>query len=191
MLDFIRKEVTRKFREKNEHISSWLFEKHGSFYYKKYFTDFSLLPKKLISRAKKERAFKIFEKNQKFLSKNNIYLAHGDLHPGNLVVSDGKLIVHDWKYSHFDNAYFDFTFVWFLNWTNKKWRDELFNLEFKRAKDKDLFIKCFYLSVIKLTPKIITIFIQASKITLAQRKKGINSALSVFDKAVNYLDCGE
>lgn len=186
-LDLTRGEITEKFRKQKNGQDYRLFQKNTAAVYKKYFSDYLNLSKKFIKAKDQKKALEIFDRYEKFLARNNNYLAHGDLHPGNLVYDEGKIVVHDWKYAHWDNPYADFTFMWFLLWLNGEWRKELFLLELKRAKNKELFMKSFLLSVLKLAPKMITILNQASKATPAQRKKGIAKILEVFNQAIKSL----
>jgi len=186
-LDFVRGDVSEKFRKRKKDKNYWLFEKNTAAIYKKYFTNYLPLSKKFIKAKLQKKALAIFDRYEKFLTENNNYLAHGDLHPGNLVYHDGRIVVHDWKYAHWDNPYTDFTFMWFLLWLNRDWRKKLFLLELKRAKDKELFMKSFLLSVLKLAPKMITILVQSSRITKSLRRKSIAKILEVFNQAVNNL----
>jgi len=186
-LDFVRTDISDKFRCQKKDANYRLFEKHSAATYKKYFLDYLRLSKKFIKAKQQKEVLEIFDKYEKFLEENNNYLAHGDLHPGNFVYNKGKIVVHDWKYAHLDNPYIDLAFMWFLFWPNGNWRDKLFDLERKRARNKDLFLKSFYLSVLKLSPKIISILIQASKISKTDRKKGIAKVLMMFNQAIKHL----
>ncbi len=187
-LDFVRGDISDKFRRQKKDDNYRLFEKHSGATYKKYFLDYLLLAKKFIKAKQQKKVLEIFDKYEKFLEENNNYLAHGDLHPGNFVYNKGKIVVHDWKYAHLDNPYIDLAFMWFLLWLNEDWREKLLILELKRAKDKSLFLKSFYLSVLKLAPKMITILAQSSRISKSNRQKAINKILTVFNRAINNLN---
>ncbi|MBU4141374.1 phosphotransferase [Patescibacteria group bacterium] len=188
-LDFVRSDISKKFKKQKKDSNYRLFEKNTAATYKKYFTDYLLLSKKFIKAKQKKKVLEIFDKYGKFLEKNNNYLAHGDLHPGNFVYNKGKIVVHDWKYAHLDNPYIDLAFMWFLLWLNEGWREKLFALELKRAENKEVFLKCFFLSILKLAPKMITIFMQSSHVSEKNRKKGIAKILTAFNQAIKYLGC--
>lgn len=186
MLDFIRSDVSRKFLLKIRARDKKLFKRHSAKEYIKYFLEFSPVVKKIIKSGEQKKTSEIFRKYSKLFDENNC-LTHGDMHSGNVVYNRRKVIVHDWKYAHWDNPYLDFTFIWFLTWTNKIWQERLFQLELKRAKDKNLFLTLFHLSVLKLTPKMITIFIQSTNHSEKDFKNGIKKILTAFHRALNYF----
>lgn len=187
-LDFVRGDISEKFKNRKENHNYRLFEKDTAATYKKYFINYLPLSKKFIKAKQQKKTLELFDRYEKFLAENNNYLAHGDLHPGNFVYDKGKIVVHDWKYAHWDNPYADFTFIWFLLWLNGEWRKKLFLMELKRAKDKEMFLKCFWLSVLKLASKMITILVQSSRISKKNRQKSISKILKVFNQAINNLD---
>lgn len=187
LLNFIRGDISQKFRAAAKRGERKLFKKHTAPAYKKYFSAYLPIAKKFVNSASRKKAFEIIAKYKKILRSND-YLAHGDLHPGNVVYNNGEISVHDWKYAHWDNPYLDFTFIWFLFWTDEKWQKEFFELELKRAENKDLFFLMFYLSVLKLTPKIISILVQSSKINDKEFEKGIEKVLAVFNKSIKFLE---
>jgi len=186
-LDFVRGDISEKFRKQKKDKNYKLFEKNTAAIYKKYFIDYLSWSKKFIKSKLQKKTLEIFDRYEGFLAENNSYLAHGDLHPGNLVYDNGRIVAHDWKYAHWDNPYADLAFMWFLLWLNPGWRKELFFWEMKRAKNKEIFMKCFWLSILKLAPKMITILVQSSKITVSHRKKSIAEILEVFNQAINNL----
>lgn len=190
-LDFVRGDISEKFKKQKNDPNFQLFEKYTVATYKKYFKDYFALSKKFIKAGQQKKALEIFERNEKFLAENNNCLAHGDLHPGNFVYDNGRIVVHDWKYAHWDNPYIDFVFMWFLLWQNSEWRKKLFLLELERAKNKEVFMKCFLLSVLKLAPKMITILFQSSNIMEVQRRKCVVKIMKVFNQAINDLSCRE
>lgn len=186
MLDFIRSDVSPKFFLKSKVKDKKLFKRHGGKEYVKYFIEFLPSAKKFIKYGEQKKSLGILRKYGKFFTENNC-LAHGDMHPGNVVYNRRKIIVHDWKYARWDNPYLDFTFLWFLAWTNKIWRKKLFQIELGRAKDKNLFLTLFYLSVLKLTPKMISIFTQSTNRSEKDFKNGISEILSAFHNALYYF----
>lgn len=186
-LDFVRGDISEKFSREKKYYDHGLFEKNTATIYKKYFLDYLPLSKKFIKPKLQKKALEIFDRYEGFIAQNNNFLSHGDLHPGNLVYDNGRIVVHDWKYAHWDLPYADFTFMWILLWLNIGWRKELFLLELNRAQNKEIFIKSFLLSVLKLAPKMITILVQSSKITPSQRKKSISKISEVFNQAIDNL----
>lgn len=187
ILDFVRGDISDKFRDQKKDFNFRLFEKHNAAKYKAYFTNYLHLAKKFIKAKEQKKALAIFDKYGKFLVEHNNYLAHGDLHPGNFVYNKGKIVVHDWKYSHLDNPCIDLAFMWFLLWLNEEWREELLILELKRAKNKEVFFKCFFLSIIKLAPKMISILVQASNISKSDRRKGVNKIVTSLNQSIKFL----
>lgn len=188
MLDFIRQDVSAECRLKNRGQYAALFKSERAQDYKKYFLKHLPAKGKYIGLKDQEQVLEIFSKYRALLAQDNC-LTHGDLHPGNMVCNRSKLVLHDWKYAHWDNPYLDFTFIWFLTWLDEKWRGEFFRLEEKKAEDKELFRTYFYLSVLKLTPKMISILTQVSSISKKDFEKGVKKQLSVFKEAINYLGC--
>lgn len=186
-LDFVRGDISEKFKKQKKNYDYRLFEKDTAATYKKYFINYLPLSKKFIKAKQQKKALELFDRYEKFLAENNNYLAHGDLHPGNFIYDKGKIVVHDWKYAHWDNPYADFVFIWFLLWLNGEWRKKLFLTELKRAKNKRMFLKCFWLSALKLAPKMITILVQSSKIGKKNRQKSIAKILKVFNQAIDNL----
>ncbi len=187
ILDFIRNNISNEFKKRIRGQRAKLFQKWTSSEYRKYFLKYLILSRKSIGRQQREKTIEIFSRYKEFFIKNNNYLTHGDLHPGNVIYNKKWLVLHDWKYAHWDNPYFDFTFVWLLLWLNKNWRKKLFALELNRASSKEIFWKSFHLSVLELVPKMISIFMQASQISRADRKRGIKEIIKSFNAALDYL----
>jgi len=185
---FLRTAVSEKFSLAKIEKREELFLRQNAKEYEEYFRIYLKFVGKYIDENSAKKALKIFKKNESLLNKNSC-LTHNDLHPGNvLVLEKNKIMLHDWKYSQFDNPYLDFAFFWLLSWTNDDWRDGLKEAEENNAKDKNMFRRLFCLSILKLTPKIMSILIQSSAIPKDEFQKGMEKILNDFNKTVEELD---
>lgn len=197
ILKFWRGNITDFIAAKKYSLSSYALRQYN---FSKIYTDFINASKfyfrtylrrnpsveQIYYKNDQEKAEMVLKKFKDVIEANNNYICHGDFNPWNILIYKKHNIILDLETVHYDIPCVDLAFIWSAAWNNLRWRNKLFNLFLKEARDKKLFKIFFNLCLVRFMPKV---FVNVK--LDAKKNKKFKRVLLVFRKdfqeAIKYL----